>query len=336
MKGFEQLEGYKSIVLVDLSWNAHRSKHVYTQFTTEINGVTYPTGVQYGLVRSILQYHKAFPGSAVVGLVDGFPQWRGQGSTSYKANREQDTTDRSVHAYLKEAIELFAAIPHTYIAYQPQLEADDLAGVLSKALDDGERLIYLISGDDDYLQLITDGVRIVRHFEKGVPQIIDRDYVVNDERMKEKYHGCEPKYLPLYRALCGDHSDNLPGIPRLDRAIAVKWATNFTSPQDIVERCKVRTPAGARAMASLVEYQTQVERNFMLMKLNNLDGIREDLRDIIIERPAYSELTDCLIITLRMNSLRSAIQNPAPDPNLLSRCLVQVKDIWTKKLRGIK
>ena len=98
------------------------------------------------------------------------------------------------------------------IISKPSLEADDIIGTISRiAMRDGIDAVIL-SGDRDLLQLATkDTVKIrLPHTSKGETTV---DILYADD-VREKY-GVTPEGIIELKALMGDSSDNIPGVPRI-------------------------------------------------------------------------------------------------------------------------
>lgn len=106
-------------------------------------------------------------------------------------------------------------------------EADDILGTLSKAGEEQGLEVSVISGDRDLLQLATEHVKIrIPKTKKGKTEI--EDY--NVTQVLEKY-SVTPKEFIDVKALMGDSSDNIPGVP----GIGEKGATTIISEYGSIE-----------------------------------------------------------------------------------------------------
>jgi len=85
------------------------------------------------------------------------------------------------------------------------VEADDIIGTVSRMLDMQSYII--ISGDRDMLQLV-DATTTVALTKRGIT-----DVEINDENSIMENYGLTPRQIIEYKALCGDASDNIPGVP---------------------------------------------------------------------------------------------------------------------------
>lgn len=99
-------------------------------------------------------------------------------------------------------------------------EADDIIGTLSKWADmDPEWDALLITSDHDYLQLITDVVNVKLLKQTGFTKY-------NPQTFKEEY-GIDPIRVVDLKALMGDSSDNIPGVPGIGEKTALKLLQEY-------------------------------------------------------------------------------------------------------------
>lgn len=101
-------------------------------------------------------------------------------------------------------------------------EADDIIGTLAKksAAEGYEALI--VTGDKDALQLIAPQVKVMLT-KRGIMDM----QIFDEAAFKEKYAGLEPQKLIDIKALMGDSSDNIPGVPGVGEKTALKLLAQF-------------------------------------------------------------------------------------------------------------
>lgn len=101
-------------------------------------------------------------------------------------------------------------------------EADDIIGTLAKksAAEGYEALI--VTGDKDALQLIAPQVKVMLT-KRGIMDM----QIFDEATFKEKYAGLEPQKLIDIKALMGDSSDNIPGVPGVGEKTALKLLAQF-------------------------------------------------------------------------------------------------------------
>ncbi len=104
-------------------------------------------------------------------------------------------------------------------------EADDLLGTLSKRAQEEGFLVSVVSGDRDLLQLATDRVKIRIPKTKKTGTEIE-DYYAKD--VQERYQVTPTQFIDV-KALMGDASDNIPGVPGIGEKTAVNLIAAYGS-----------------------------------------------------------------------------------------------------------
>lgn len=121
-------------------------------------------------------------------------------------------------------------------------EADDLLGTLAKQSEDRGLSVTILSGDRDLLQLCTEKILI------RIPKTIRGRTVIEDyhpAEVVEKY-GITPSQVVDWKALMGDTSDNIPGIPGVGEKTASKIIAQFGSIDNAMEHLEEIKPNRAR------------------------------------------------------------------------------------------
>lgn len=111
----------------------------------------------------------------------------------------------------------------------PGYEADDILATLATQASAEGFDTYIVTGDRDALQLVTDHVTVL-YPRKGVSDLAR----MTPEAVADKY-GLSPAQYPDFAALRGDPSDNLPGIPGVGEKTATKWVTTYGDLQGLVD-----------------------------------------------------------------------------------------------------
>jgi DNA polymerase-1 len=163
-----------------------------------------PTGALHGflnMLRRLVEQER--PTHVAVAFDRGRPEFRLEAVPAYKAQREAAPDD------LRAQVEtLRALLPGLGVAVveAPGYEGDDILGTLARRLErDGE--VLLVSGDRDLLQLVDERVHAL-FTRKGISDLVRW----GPEEVLAEY-GVPPGRLPEWKALAGDSSDNLPGVP---------------------------------------------------------------------------------------------------------------------------
>ena len=131
------------------------------------------------------------------------------------------------------------------IIEQAGLEADDLIGTLSKRCAQKGMEVSVISGDRDLLQLATEQVKIrIPKTKQGRTEV--EDYYAQD--VKERYQVTPTEFIDL-KALMGDASDNIPGVPSIGEKTATKIITEYHSIEEAYAHVdEVKPPRASKAL----------------------------------------------------------------------------------------
>lgn len=106
-------------------------------------------------------------------------------------------------------------------------EGDDILGTLASKLSSKDILTYIVTGDRDALQLITDKCHVLMT-KKGVSELEEYDEV----HLKEVYSLAPLQIIDL-KSLMGDSSDNIPGVAGVGEKTALKLLLQYPSLEDI-------------------------------------------------------------------------------------------------------
>lgn len=223
-------------ILIDGNNLLHRAFHVFVNmdgpsFSSDSG---YPTGMIYGPL-SMLDNWIPILGrfDAIHYFHDGCPSRRRALDPDYKKrdpNRSSPSSLPPRPLVLSDGFEAqneIDVLMHVMqllgvkVYYDPHEEADDLIASFIKSRPDDAHVI--ISSDKDFFQLLTNPrVAIYRPGSKG-PKILDAEEAEKHWALLGK--GNHPKVPPecvrMFKALCGDASDNIPGILRLRKKVAV-------------------------------------------------------------------------------------------------------------------
>src|SRR3989344_6016519 len=202
----------KTLVLLDVHAILHRAYHALPNFTSSKGE---PTGGLYGLASMLIKIIKDLKPDYLAACYD-LPDttFRKAAYDGYKAGRKP--IDSELVSQTGRSRELFSAfvIP---IYEAPGFEADDVIGTITaKAKQVSELRTVIASGDLDTLQLVDDDRVLVYTLKKGIQETI-----LYDEPAVIARFGFPPKYVPDWKGLRGDPSDNIIGI----QGIGEKTAT---------------------------------------------------------------------------------------------------------------
>ncbi|MBQ6320934.1 hypothetical protein IJI17_01785 [Candidatus Saccharibacteria bacterium] len=137
----------------------------------------------------------------------------------YKAGRVKPPED--FFAQIPMLRELVGALGW-YFCEIDEYEADDIIGTLAKQVPKDDEM-YIISSDLDMLQVVDENVRMYRLL-KGFSELEEIDVAA----VEKKYGIRKEQFLDL-KALKGDASDNIPGVPGIGEKGAVKLLNEYGS-----------------------------------------------------------------------------------------------------------
>ncbi len=112
---------------------------------------------------------------------------------------------------------------------QAGLEADDLLGTIAKKAEAQGMEVSLVSGDRDLLQIASEHIKIRIPKTKGNRTEVE-DYYADDV---EKAYQVDPIGFIDLKALMGDTSDNIPGVPKVGQKTATDLMVRFGSLENI-------------------------------------------------------------------------------------------------------
>jgi DNA polymerase-1 len=210
--------GMPALVLIDGHALYHRSFHAFPEEIATSRGE--PTNAVFGFTRMLLDVLRMIrPEYLVVTFDRPTPTFRHISYAPYKAHRPPLPEGlRAQFPRVREVIRAFN-IP---IYEQDGFEADDLLGTLSLQAARHEVHSIIATGDLDTLQLVDDWVRVTfaRSPRRGEFDYFDREAVI-------ARYGFEPPRLVDFKALVGDTSDNIPGVPGVGAKTATKLIEQY-------------------------------------------------------------------------------------------------------------
>jgi DNA polymerase-1 len=186
-----------------------------------------PTSVCYGFLKSLLDMIEVEkPTYAAVAFDLAQPTFRHEAADTYKEGRPE-TPEEFIQDVenLKELLMAFQ-LP---IFTAPGYEADDVIGTLATRAKSAGYHVRILSGDQDLFQLIDDDEQIkVLHLGNTFAKSNGLAKEFGRQEVEEKL-GIQPAQVIDYKALCGDTSDNIPGVKGIGQKTAVKLLSDYGS-----------------------------------------------------------------------------------------------------------
>ncbi|KAA0257715.1 DNA polymerase I [Deferribacter autotrophicus] len=197
------------------------SYRIYYKTPPLSNSKGVPTSVLHSFLNLIISLREKLNPDTIYVVFDSKGETnRHKIHKEYKSQREKTPEDLIPQIErLKEILPLMGVC----VAVKEATEADDIIYTLIKRNDD--KNIYLITKDKDLHQLVNDRVKIYDYQDDIA---LDRDGVF-------KKIGVYPEQIKDFLALCGDKSDNIPGVRGVGEKTAAKLVSQFGSLEDLYE-----------------------------------------------------------------------------------------------------
>jgi len=210
----------KKIYLIDGSAFLYRAFHAIRSLSTSKG---HPTNATFGFARILLKLIKDnSPEYAVILFDVKGPTFRHKMYDQYKANRPPMPEELVVQ--IPDIKRMITAL-NIPIVEKQGFEADDLVGTYSKIAQRKGFEVVMVTGDKDFIQLITNKCTLWDPMKDTVKDI----HTIKEEM------GIEPEQFIDILGLAGDTADNIPGIPGVGPKTAIKLVNEFGSIEKIYE-----------------------------------------------------------------------------------------------------
>lgn len=192
----------------------------------------------------------------------------------YKAQRkEMPETLSPQFTYLKEILEAMS-VPMLELA---GYEADDIIATVTERAVGEDMEVSIYTGDRDALQLISPQTKVYITV-RGITKVECYD----EERLFEKYN-LKPSQIVDLKALMGDVSDNIPGIPGIGEKTALKLLHEFETLENILQNKE--EVKGKRLKSLIEEYQDQALLSKKLAVMIHDVPLKYTLNDLVWKAP---------------------------------------------------
>lgn len=231
-----------------------------------------PTNATYGFIKAFEKILKDFNPENVAAVFDaGSKTFRNDIYPEYKANRSECPEDlRPQFDIIKEYLKL-RGIP---IVIKPGFEADDLIGTLATQGADEGLDVYICTGDKDMMQLLRDNVKICQ---------THKDNLMVDTAKVQELIGVRSDQVIDYLAMCGDASDNVPGLPGIGPKTASKLLTEFGDLETFFQNGdKVK---GKKVLEAISDHQDLGRLSKELVTIKCDVELEETIPDLVASMP---------------------------------------------------
>ncbi len=227
-----------------------------------------------GFLGALLKIIKNIEPSNIVVIFDGESgSNRAEINPEYKANRTDYTDIEEIDNPFSQLEDIMKSLEYINIRYFETIngfEADDVIASYVKMYREKMK-IFIVSNDTDFLQLIDKNVSLYVYRGKNT-------VIYDEEKMFERY-GVKSAMFADYKALVGDKSDNLKGVPKVGPKTAAKLINQYGGVHNILENLTNIQPPSIKA--TLNENIARAKVNLDLIKLTGNAPLPFLIDDII-------------------------------------------------------
>jgi DNA polymerase I len=258
------------LLLFDGNALVHRAFHALPPLTQPRTGEM--INAVYGFASTLLKVFADFkPTHWAIAFDRPTPTFRHEMFEEYKAQRP--ATPEELKSQIKRVHQLVEAF-HIPVFEIDGFEADDVLGTLSKQADEQGVETIIVTGDNDMLQAVLPRVKAL------APKRTFTDTILYDEEAVKDKYGIKPEQLADLKALVGDVSDNIPGLPGVGEKTATRLLQQYGSLQGIYDHIEDITPG--KLQTTLLQHRTQAFRG-------------KELTTIVREVPIKLDLEACRV-----------------------------------------
>jgi DNA polymerase-1 len=277
-----------------------------------------PTGALYGFIRMVTRLlDENAPDFAVVALDPPGGTFRHDADSTYKANRSETPDDLKIQQKLVRELLDGLSIPR----YEHDgFEADDVIGTLAKTGAAKGEDVIIVTGDGDQLQIADEAIRVLLT-RKGVS-----DLDSYGPKEVEARYGFAPKYVPDFKGLKGDASDNIPGVPGIGDKTASSLLQKFGSLDGIYERIEEVTPPRIQNLLKTYEEQAFHSRTMATIIVDlPIDKQPEEFRYDPFDKEKCKKAAETAH-RFEFKSLASRYEKSASGVSVESAAVVEIKE----------
>ena len=215
----------ETLFLIDSMGIAYRSYFAFIQ-NPLINSKGENTSAIYGFINYLNKILDEQKPDYIAAVFDtDKPTFRHIAYKEYKATRNKMPDDlASSLGYLKDVVKAF----NVPVLELDGFEADDIMGTLAKHAEKEKIDTFLVTSDKDFMQLVSNRVKIYRPGKFG-----NDDEIVGEEGVMEKF-GVPPDQVIEMLGLIGDTSDNVPGVPGVGPKTALPLVQKYKTIEKIL------------------------------------------------------------------------------------------------------
>lgn len=240
-----------------------------------INSKGVDTSILFGFTKYIFELiEKEHPTHLGVSFDPPGGTFRHDAYPDYKGTRS--ATPQLVIDALEPLCEICRAL-NIPVLMIPKYEADDVIGSMSKKAEAEGFTVYMVTPDKDYGQLVTDHIFQLKPGKGGTDS-----EVLDKAKICEKYGVYDPVQVIDYLTICGDASDNVPGVKGVGEVGAKKLLGLYGTVQGIYDNLDHLTPK-QRALFEAAEDHIGMSR-FLVTIRTDLDLTEFPTADMALDR----------------------------------------------------
>jgi DNA polymerase I len=268
------------LVLFDGNAIVHRAYHAFgpTRYRQATPLTVSKTGevvsAVYGFALMLLKVlNDLKPTHYAVAFDKKGPTFRHELFDKYKAHRPP-TPDELINQLgrVRQLVQTFR-IPLFEI---DKYEADDVLGTLSQQASQRGIDTVIVTGDADTMQLVSPHVKVL--YPKAGKAFSDTQ-LFDEEAVRQKY-GVGPEHIADLKAMEGDPSDNIPGVPGIGEKTAVKLIQQFGSLENVYKHLDEVTPPKTKEI---------LQNNEAIARQS------KELATIVTQTPVTLNMDDCRV-----------------------------------------
>lgn len=278
----------KKLYLIDGSAMAYRAYFAFVRNPLR-NSKGENTSAAFGVANSLLKlYREERPDYWACVFDTPHPTFRHKMYPEYKATRDKMPDEMAEQ--LPRVKELTVALGCSLIE-MPGYEADDVIATLAVQAAAKGLEVVMVTGDKDFMQLVTEQITIYNSRRKGGVEKIER----LDPAGVEKKFGVPPHQVIDVLGLAGDTSDNVPGVPGVGPKTAVNLVKEFGDLESVLANADAVTKKKLRERLKENADQARLSRELVTIKLDvpvklAINDFTADSPDTTAARELFTEL----------------------------------------------
>lgn len=281
-------EEQKILVLIDSNAVIHRAYHALPKTMSTSKGE--PTNAVYGFATTLIKVLEDLHPTHIAASFDlAGPTFRHLEYKEYKGTRVK--ADQELYDQIPKVKELLSVFNIPVYAKEG-FEADDCIGTVVEGCKGKNVQTYIVTGDKDAFQLVNGNI-FIYWLKKGIGEakITSRNSIYDD-------WGLEPEDFIDLKALAGDPSDNIPGVPGIGPKTATDLIVKFDTLKKLYEAIESKVENNGLSDKDIEEVAKELDIKSRVLKLliDNREQafLSQRLATIRRDAPIDFKLEDCL------------------------------------------